>query len=192
MIEYKPQFFVKPKKMIDVPTAWDGCEYVIADVIDQFRIRPLVALEFGVDYAYSTVALSNYFDFVFGVDTFMGDINAGDRGKDGIFRQVKESLKGFPNITLIPQSFQEFTEGSNGQLSVRYDLIHVDIVHDYDSTYGCGQWAVRHSDVVMFHDTIAFADVMKAVKDLANERELNFYQWPVKHGLGILSRRKVR
>jgi hypothetical protein len=191
MMEYKPQFLIRPAKLIDVPTAWDGCESVIADVIDQFRIRPLVALEFGVDYAYSTVALSNYFDFVFGVDTFMGDINAGDRGEEGIFKQVKKALKGFPNIVLIPQSFQKFTQDI-APPHMKYDLIHVDIVHDYYSTYECGRWAVEHSDVVMFHDTIAFADVMKAVKDLAYERELNFYQWPVKHGLGILSRRRVR
>ena len=185
---YIPQLIDRPSRLLPVPTAWNDCESVIADIIYQFGITPKLALEFGVDYGYSTAALANYFTNVIGVDTFMGDINAGDRGEDGIYAQVKQSLIPFPNVLLVKERFEDFIQRP---FPIRPDLIHVDIVHDYTSTYNCGEWAIANSDVVIFHDTLSFPDVYRAVHDLAVNYGRNFYNWEHRHGLGILSKKAV-
>lgn len=184
MINYTPSFQRSLPKSVDVPTAWDGVESAIPALIRDFHINPRCALEFGVDYAYSTVALANYFETVIGVDTFFGDINAGDRGEHGIYDQVVEIVKPFENIVLVKSDFREFIALPHPQ----FDLIHVDIVHNFEQTYQCGRWSVDHAPVVIFHDTLAFRDVMQAVTAIADETGCEFYNWNYKHGLGILVR----
>jgi hypothetical protein len=68
MILYSPRKINLPPKLIDVPSAWKGLESILLDLIERFRIPRNTALEFGVDYGYSTVALSNYFSRVIAVD----------------------------------------------------------------------------------------------------------------------------
>lgn len=185
MILYEPKRLAKPARLINVPTAWDEMESALEDIIERFAITPTNALEFGVDYGYSTAALANYFTTVYGVDTFKGDVHAGFRVD--MLPQTEAALKDFPNIRLCPMDYRDWAVFDNR----RYDLIHVDIVHTYEDTYACGAWAVEHADVVIFHDTIAFSDVMRAVEDLASNYGRFFYQWAYRHGLGILSKREI-
>lgn len=185
MTVYEPSFRRSLQRSIDVPTAWDGVEQAIPAIIEDFGVRTDVALEFGVDYGFSTVALANYFNVVHGVDTFMGDINAGDRGPNGIWDQVVETLRPWPNIYLHRHRFQDWILFDEN----RYDMIHVDIVHNFEETYQCGRWSVDHAPIVIFHDTIAFPEVMRAVTAIADETGAEFHQWNYKHGLGILVRR---
>jgi hypothetical protein len=192
VIPYVPEFIVKPPHLVDVPTAWTGCEAILADVVKRFKIFPGKALEFGVDYGYSTSALANFFNRVIGVDTFEGDHHAGRRL--GAFEQAKKTLKDFKNVLLVQADYSTFIEGRtawDGKDSYRmhvdkYDLIHIDIVHDYKPTNELGAWAVEHSDVVLFHDTIAFPDVRRAVQDIAWETGRTLYEWQVGPGLGML------
>lgn len=184
MIPYIPKHRFMPSRLLDVPTAWSEVTPVIYDILDRFKVPLGWMLEFGVDYGYSTAVFANFFGKVIGVDTFMGDINAGDRGEEGIVKQVKDSMKAFPNVILLQSTYQHFIRRS----SANFDLIHVDIVHNYEQTFECGEWAVLHAPVVLFHDTIAFPEVMKAVSDLAVRHELNFYNVNEQHGLGILTR----
>lgn len=184
MIEYTPTLRVMPSRTVDVPTAWREVAPIVADLLARFNVGLKSMLEFGVDYGYSTAVFANYFDHVIGVDHFMGDINAGDRG-DGIYPQVLETLKPFKNITLVPLDYRKFIKGNDTQ----FDCIHVDIVHNYEQTYECGAWSVEHAPVVFFHDTLAFPDVMRACTDLALNYDLEFYNVPEQHGLGVLVRR---
>lgn len=183
MIPYIPKHRFMPSRLLDVPTAWSEVTPVIYDILDRFKVPLGWMLEFGVDYGYSTAVFANYFGKVIGVDTFMGDINAGDRG-DGIYFQVAASMKAFPNVKLIPMEYQDWIPDEAGH----FDLIHVDIVHNYEQTFECGDWAVKHAPVVLFHDTLAFPDVMRAVTDLAEKYGFNFYNVNEQHGLGILTR----
>ena len=187
MIEYVPRERFTPSPLLDVPTAWKEVAPVIKDILDRFEVGRGIALEFGVDYGYSTSVLSHFFDEVGGVDTFKGDVHAGDRG-EGIYQQVVESMKAYPNVTLAPADYRNFIKGVRGS----YDLIHIDIVHTYAETYECGEWAIQHAPVVIFHDTLSFPDVMKAVTDLAESHGLNFYNVNEQHGLGILTKRTPR
>jgi len=69
-----------------------------------------------------------------------------------------------------------------------YDLIHVDIVHNYQETYDCARWAIDHANVVLCHDTVTFPDVMCAVQDVSLSAECKLYNYQPCHGLGILVR----
>lgn len=192
MIEYKPTLRGLPPRLADVPTAWKEVAEVIEDLLDTFCTRRDRMIEFGVDYGYSTAVFANFFQHVVGIDHFMGDGHAGWRESD-LYDKVKANLAPFPNISLIPLSVAEFVKVWDAITPIdvddQFDLIHVDIFHDYQPTFDCGEWAVTHSPVVMFHDTIAFPPVMEAVKALAEKYDLEFHHLPEQHGVGILVRR---
>lgn len=186
-IEYIPITKIKPEKLIGSPTAWNPNELILLDIIRRFKIVRGFALEFGVDYGYSLVALSNFFERVVGVDTFEGDENAGQRPED-FYKQVKKDLEQYPNIKLLKSDYRDFIKAldENGN-SPQHDLIHVDIVHRYDETYECGLWSAKHAKIVLFHDTESFPGVKKAVEDIAKETGMKFYNYKERYGLGILS-----
>lgn len=185
IIEYVPKIRDTPKivdtqKIVDVLSAWGDIPTILKDIIITFNINPQIALEFGVEYGYSTSALANYFTKVVGVDTFTGDIHSYP--KENHLKITKRILKYYTNIELIKSNYQDFIKIDNNI----YDLIHIDIVHTYNETYECGEWAVNHSKVVIFHDTISFDEVKKVCYDLSTKYGLEFYNYPDSHGLGIL------
>ena len=179
-VNYQPKRFSVPERLVNVPTAWRPNETILQDIIDRFHLSTYVALEFGVDYGFSTSALANYFGNVIGVDHFQGDMHAGKR--ENLYEQTRTTLADFPNIELVQMDFREFIQTNNGW----HDLIHVDIQHDYESTYECGIWSARHADVVLFHDTESFPEVKRAVEDISKVTRGTFYNFPVSSGLGIL------
>lgn len=192
MIEFVPTDFYTPPLLLgdDVPSAWKDIVPGLKYIFDRFKVKRNLALEFGVEWGFSTVALSNFFDRVFGVDTFLGDQHSGTH--ESWYEDTRKRLEPYKNIRLINKSWQDFTETyeSLALLSPSrppIDFIHVDIEHTYEQTYGCGEWAVQHSPVVAFHDTWSFRPVMKACEDLARENGLQFYDWyEGAAGFGIL------
>jgi len=180
IIDYIPTERDNPKVITNIPTAWGDIPTILKDLILKFNINTKKALEFGVQYGYSTSALANYFEEVIGIDTFTGDIHAGI--EDNFFEKTKNNLIEYSNIKLIEASYQEYILNK----TEKYDLIHIDIVHTYEDTYKCGEWAVQNSDAVIFHDTESFIDVRRACIDLANKYNFAFYNYRQSHGLGIL------
>jgi hypothetical protein len=183
MIEYKPTFRKMPERTVDVPTAWKEVAEVLEDILDHFHVIRGTAIEFGVDYGYSSSCLANYFEHVIAVDHFQGDVHAGTR-EEGVYEHVRDTLREFKNIDLVPLKYQDFISDCDAHV----DFIHVDIVHTYAETFECGQWAIQHAPVVIFHDTLAFKEVMEAVTDLAGAYGMSFYNVPEQHGVGILVR----
>lgn len=184
IIPYVPAIFEQPRYLVDVPTAWQGVPSIIRDVIVRFNIFPGTMLEFGVDYGYSTAAFACYFNRVIGVDHFKGDQYAGYRD-DTLLSQTQRALKDFRNIDLVQLDYKDLMKLPENQ-EARFDLIHVDIIHEYKPTNELGRWAIEHSNVVMFHDTIAFPEVRRAVQDIAWETGRTFYEYQVDHGVGFL------
>lgn len=178
MIRYTPSKIERPPIIIDVPSAWKGLEYIIKDILEKFGVGDEKALEFGVEYGYSIVALSNFFKKVVGVDTFEGDQHTYDKNVEGLYEAVKKVVP--LNVHLIKSRYQDYQD------SDRYDLIHVDIVHTYEDTFACGDWAMQHSNLVIFHDTESFPDVKRAVSDLGKKYKAKSYNFPHCYGLGIL------
>ena len=185
MINYTPHNISTPERVLtDVPSGWRGLETILGDIVERFCEKTETAVEFGVEYGFSTVALSNYFKWVIGVDHFMGDEHAGFT-PEGVDRYVetKERLSRYPNIQLAPESWEVFTVKHN---SAKYDLIHVDAKHDFYNTYNLTHWACRHAKVVIAHDTQWFCDVAPALERVAKDLGKTAYNYPEFNGLGIL------
>lgn len=169
-----------PPRVLERWSAWQGIETILGDIIRRFGIRTERCLEFGVEYGFSTVALSGYFDSVTGVDTFLGDRHTNNI--QDIYTETVERLSPFPNITLVRSDYRDYIRQDQG----RYDLIHVDIIHTYADTFACGLWGAQHSQCTIFHDTESFPQVKQAVTDVARETNKRFYNYLESYGLGIL------
>ena len=180
MIEYKPINKKRPSKLLNVVSAWKGLELIIEDIIIEFNLGRKLCIEFGVEFGYSAVALSNYFDEVIGVDTFDGDKHTLNKKEH--FIETKARLAVYENINLFKSNYQNWIPNDKNY----YDLAHVDIVHNYNETYECGLWAAQNSDCVIFHDTESFSEVKRAVVDIANATGYKMYNYPYYFGLGIL------
>jgi hypothetical protein len=182
----KPVFYeVKtievPQHLLAYDSAWRGLESIIKDLMIRFDLDKNHALEFGVEFGYSTVALSNYFDKVTGVDIFTGDVHAGLH--ENHYDITSKRLAPYTNIELVQADYRDFIRNNNNF----YDLIHVDIIHDYKHTYECGLWAAQHSKCTIFHDTESFRQVKRAVRDIARHTGKTFYNYPRFFGLGIIA-----
>ena len=189
MIPYIPQEIKRPELILEAPSAWKGLESIIGDIITRFGIRTDKALEFGVEYGYSLVALSNFFKRVMGVDHFLGDEHTDAKNVEGMYEKAKEALSAYPNIQLFPKSYQDYMKAH--RFNGPYNLIHIDIVHTYEDTFACGDWAMKNADIVLFHDTESFPDVKRAVQDIADKHGVEFYNYPFHYGLGILCRKPL-
>lgn len=184
IIPYTPKKFSRPHNIIQVESAWEGLESITEDILDTFNIKRDLALEFGVWQGYSTAVLSSFFKKVIGVDTFEGD---SDSGKPTMtYEEVEKLLSPYP-IQLYKKSYQDYM--NQNFLNGPYDLVHVDVVHTYEDTYACGDWALNHSNFVIFHDTESFPEVKRAVTDLAEKYNVEFHNYPHCYGLGILWRK---
>ena len=180
VLPYVPETRQVPSRVLSPPTAWEGIESILADLIRRFNIGTHRCLEFGVEYGYSTVALSSFFDAVTGVDTFCGDKHTAN--KSDIFAQTSARLAGFNNIRLVRSDYRDWIAKDDNS----YDLIHIDIVHTYTDTFTCGLWGAQHARCVIFHDTLSFPAVKRAVLDIARQTGKLFYNFEESYGLGIL------
>lgn len=187
-IQYIPTTRDTPKTNGSL-SAWGDIHTIIKDIIDRFEINQGNALEFGVERGFSTSAISNYFSTMIGVDTFEGDQHAGYQNNPiAFYESVKASMQPFQNVTLIKSLYQDYIK-DNPEV---FDFIHVDIVHDYEHTYECGEWSVNHAYVTVFHDTESFPEVKRACLDLAKKYDLEFYNYKPSHGLGILVNKSLK
>jgi hypothetical protein len=178
---FKPKKFVMPPRLVQSKSqAWVGLEKIILDIIEFSKIKRDSALEFGVEFGYSTATLANYFNKVIGVDIFTGDVQAGYHGD--IYESTKSNLKDFSNIELVQSDYKDFIKSKDQN----FDLIHVDIIHTYQDTFDCGLWAAQHSQCTLFHDTQSYSDVKRAVADIAHTTHKKFYNYRKCNGLGIL------
>lgn len=184
MINYIPINRHTPR-LANIGSAWGNIPTILKDIIERFNIKQDSALEFGVEYGYSTSALANYFTNVIGVDTFEGDPHSGF--KLNHLQTTANNLVDFNNIQLVKSDYRDYISGN----SDIYDMIHIDIIHTYNETFECGEWAIKHSKCVIFHDTLSFPDIMRVCKDLASKHNLEFYNYEESHGLGILINNKL-
>jgi len=165
------------------PSGWIGLERIMPELVRLFCKKREFALEFGVEYGYSTAVLAQLFHNVTGVDWFVGDEHSGQR--ENYYAKTVANLNRWSNIELIQSRYQEFIANLDNQSS--YDLIHVDVVHTYEATYECGRWAADHSPVVIFHDTqFIWKEPKEAILRIAEETGKEFYNYEPCNGLGIL------
>ena len=169
------------KRRTNISTAWIGLEDYIFPIIKQFNLKQDVALEFGVDHGYSSDILSQAFTKVVGVDSFIGDVHINHAQGEEFYNTVKNSFEG-TNVEIVRASFEDFIKDNNN----RYDLTHIDIVHEYDPTFACTDWAIQHSDVVILHDTESFPEIKRVCQDISAKHNVGFYNITEHFGLGVL------
>ncbi len=179
--EYIPVKKADPPKSIDVVSAWQGLEQIIPDIMDRFGIQGGRCIEIGVEFGYSAVIFSNFFQEVVAVDTFEGDIHSGH--KENHYESTKRLLQAYPNINLEKCTYQEWIVKDHSH----YNFAHVDIVHTYDDTFTCGLWAAERSQCAIFHDTESFMAVRHAVIDIAKQTGKQLFNYPYHNGLGIIA-----
>lgn len=177
---YTPANRQLPSRNLAVRSAWEGIPPILAEMIQRFQLKTRLCLEFGVEYGFSTVALSSFFDHVIGVDTFEGDKHTVN--KSDIFDMTRKRLAPYSNISLVRRDYRDFIWNEVRQ----FDLIHVDIVHTFADTYACGLWSAQHSNCTLFHDTQSFPQVKQAVREIARVTGKKFYNFEESHGLGVL------
>jgi hypothetical protein len=180
VIPFVPEHLRPPARILRVDSAWKGIESILSDLIDRFRIGRDRCLEFGVEFGYSTAALSSFFNSVIGVDTFSGDKHTAN--KEDVYDETVSRLSPFENVRLVRSDYRDWIK----QDSRSYDLIHVDIVHTYSDTFACGLWSAAHSQCAIFHDTESFPTVRRAVTEISRLTGKRFYNFKGSHGLGIL------
>jgi|GEM_PF-1683053 hypothetical protein len=185
MIQYIPKKYVDMPKLAEQPfvSAWKGHDRILHDLVERFQIPCHTALEFGVQWGYSTSVLANVFEKVIGIDTFQGDKHSGVHGL--CFSDTARRLQSWSNIQLCQQTYQDRIALDKEQ----YDLIHIDIVHTYEDTLALGLWATAHAKLVIFHDTESYPEVKRAVNDIAKQTGREFYNYEPHCGLGILAPR---
>ena len=181
MITYQPESLAVEVRVPDVHSAWKGLECLIPDIVRRFNVDRHIAIDCGVWYGYSTAALANFFDQVIGVDTFKGDRHAGF--PSDLWDSARRTMRDYPNVVLVESDCIEYLKTARHG---RIGLVHVDVVHDFETTYEVGKWASNVSPVVLFHDTCAFPEVAEAVEALAKETGRTFHNYPQHYGLGIL------
>lgn len=164
-------------------SAWGSIAYAIGPLLKEFDLKSDAAIEFGCEYGYSTAVLANYFKKVVAVDLFVGDKHSGERQN---FKAATENnLADFHNITLIEGDCLKHPVSMS-----EYDFAHVDIVHDYRPTFDAGEKLLNAGvPCVVFHDTMSFPEVRKAVLDLSEQHDCVSLEYPYSHGLGILMKR---
>lgn len=166
-----------------VPSGWTGLEKIMPALVRLFCRRRDSALEFGVEYGYSTSVLAQLFTEVHGVDWFKGDEHSNWR--EDYSAIAIANLAHRQNVTLWKESYQEYL--ATVDRSLQWDFIHVDVVHTYEATYTVGRWAADHSPVVIFHDTqYIWPEVKQAILRIAEETDRDFYNYEPCNGLGIL------
>ena len=167
-----------------VPSGWTGLEKIMPALVERFCKKREWALEFGVEYGYSTSVLAQLFCDVEGVDWFKGDEHS--MWRDDYYETAASNLANRHNVHLTRSSYQSWI--AQAPKDLRFDLIHVDVVHTYEATYECGRWAADHSPVVIFHDVeYIWPEVKEAILKIAEETDRTFYNYPECFGLGILA-----
>jgi hypothetical protein len=177
---YVPRSRKAPARELQVVSAWAGIQNILSELIERFHIQTDCCLEFGVEFGFSTVALSSYFGSVIGVDTFQGDKHTVN--KQNIYEDTVSRLSRYTNIKLVRSDYRDFIQREHGS----FGLIHVDIVHTFADTFACGLWSAHHSQCTIFHDTESFPQVKQAVAEIARATGKQFYNFEESNGLGIL------
>lgn len=171
-----------PYPVLDVHSAWKGLENYLISICYMFNLKFERAVDFGVDFGYSTHILSSLFGEVIGVDSFVGDYHLNREQGDVFFEEVSSRFRG-SNVTLVRSDFRDFIKDNEGEF---FDLIHVDIVHFYEDTFECVDWAVRHARVVLVHDTVFHQEMFDVCRDVSEKYGLGFLNIPHHYGLGVL------
>jgi len=148
------------------------------------RKLPETIVDLGVDYGYSTFcfAIPGIGD-VYGIDSFEGDICAGERDTyEYVMDKVKELE--LNNVTIIKGFFDDVAKTWNKQI----DILHIDGLHTYEAVKNdFEKWFpfVKEDGIILMHDTMV-EDPKFGVKRFFEEINLPKLNFKHCNGLGVV------
>lgn len=164
-----------------ITSAWKGHEQFAYWLVNE--IKPKITVDLGVDYGFSTFALShNNPGIVYGIDCFSGDEHAGFRDTLEYVNNIKNTYA-FNNVEFIKGDFNEVAS----QWRETIDLIHIDGLHTYDAVkndYETWKKFTNQNTVFLFHDTESYKN---DVGKFFNELDLHKVNFTNSSGLGVAS-----
>jgi hypothetical protein len=186
IIDYKPSWLDNSIVTLPRGSAWAGLEKVIRPIMKDFQVKTGKAIEFGVEWGYSLGTLAQIFKSVKGVDHFRGDQFCTDVAD---YDKTCSYISQWSHVEIFKESYEEFF-ANHDLVKEKWDMAHIDIVHTYDATFECGKKTINRCGCVIFHDTESFPDVKRACLDLSEQMNMDFYNYPHCHGLGIIVSKK--
>lgn len=163
---------------------WEGHREFASWIINE--INPQITVDLGVDYGYSSFcfALPNK-GIVYGIDSFEGDLHAGQRNTYDYVLNKQKQLN-LNNLIFVKGYFEEIAKVWNQEINI----LHIDGFHTYEAVKNDYEnWSKFVSDdgVILFHDTIVdhpTFGVRKFFEEI-NLPKLNFTHC---NGLGVVSK----
>jgi SAM-dependent methyltransferase/predicted O-methyltransferase YrrM len=150
------------------------------------RKQPTTTVDLGVDYGYSTFcfAIPEIGD-VYGIDSFEGDICAGERDT---YEYVTDKVKELEltNVSIIKGFFDDVAKTWNKPI----DILHIDGLHTYEAVKNdFEKWVpfLKEDGIILMHDTMV-DDPKFGVSRFFKEINLPKTNFGHCNGLGVVSR----
>jgi len=167
------------------PTAWYGHFEKALKICNLFE--PKIIVDLGIDYGFSTFSFAfSRKGQVYGIDSFMGDDNAGFRDTYVKVNELNNRLRlefNIENVHVIKGLFDDIEKKWDKSI----DILHIDGLHTYDAVrndYNTWKKHFNENTIVLFHDTISYKnDVGRYFNELEGHK-LEFTDW---NGLGVWS-----
>ena len=174
------------EKVLRHGSSWVGHGSFAMKLVETYN--PKVVVDLGVDYGYSTFCFAYpKIGEVYGVDWFQGDIHAGHRNTYDVviemYHEIKEEY-GINNVEFIKGDFNDVAKTWDKKI----DILHVDGLHTYDAVkndYETWSKFCHDDSIILFHDTLSFADSVGKFFNELDGFKLNKTDW---YGLGILTK----
>jgi hypothetical protein len=154
------------------------------------KYKPKIIVELGVDYGHSSFAFSSEgIGNVYGIDSFEGDIHAGQRNTLDVLVDTQKHL--LNNKLLVKDNFypiKGFFDNVYESFEYDIDILHIDGLHTYDAVSNdFNKWITKthENSIILMHDVVAFKDTVGKFFD-----ELQYPKTFFSHsaGLGIVSK----
>lgn len=153
------------------------------------RKQPETIVDLGVDYAYSTFCFAiPEIGHVYGIDSFEGDIHAGERDIEQLYKYVTDKQKELElnNITFIKGFFDDVVKTWDKKI----DILHIDGLHTYEAVKNdFEKWSpfVKENGIILMHDTMVENPEFGVIKFF---KEINLPKTNFGHcnGLGVVSK----
>ena len=150
------------------------------------RKQPDTIVDLGVDYGYSTFCFAiPGIGNVYGIDSFEGDICAGERDTyEYVMDKVKELE--LTNVSIIKGFFDDVVKTWNKPI----DILHIDGLHTYEAVKNdFEKWSpfVKENGIILMHDTMV-DDPKFGVSRFFKEINLPKTNFEHCNGLGVVSK----
>jgi beta-1,4-mannosyl-glycoprotein beta-1,4-N-acetylglucosaminyltransferase len=182
---YKSHHIIINKLTNDYPSAWVGHMNFANWLVN--LLNPTIIVDLGVDNGHSTFSFASANKgFVYGIDSFEGDIHAGFKDTFDIVNTLNNEFNNKNylnnNIKFIKGYFDDVYNNFNEII----DILHIDGLHTIEAVSNdYNKWITKTSDnaVILFHDVVSYPD---SVGKVFNDIQYPKFYFTHSAGLGVV------